>query len=269
MPFFFHDLYIDTLEFKGNLIQNEPHSMRKELKYYGIHACLEIWRRRPQDLVRVYVNDALKRPLGPLLKWCASQKKAYHLVPEGDLEKISGSVHHEGVCVLAKERPLAALEQLESSLQRAMCLLYLDGVQNPHNLGSLLRSAAHFGIAWVLGEEGKLPALSPSACRIAKGAAEHVFLLPLKDPKKSLSRLLDKGFSILATSSHQGEPLHGFSFPERSILAIGSESDGLGKDLMRLSSNRLQIQGSGLVESLNVSVATALCLGEYRRRHPL
>ncbi len=242
---------------------------QKELKYYGLHACLAIWENRAEDIVRVYLDESNVKALKSVLKWCAERKKAYHIVPPQDLAKVSDSIHHEGVCILAKEPPSYPYKEFLTAIAKPekSCLLYLDGVQNPHNFGSILRTAAHFGIAFVLGEQGKLPSLSPSACRIAKGGAEKVKLVYLSNPKETLTALKNKGFSLIGTSSHKGKSLYQFPFPPRTVLAIGAESDGMGKELFSLASSNIQIPGTGFVESLNVSVATSLCLGEYARQH--
>ncbi len=243
---------------------------KKELKYYGLHACLAIWKSRPEDIIRVYLDSSNLKTFKPLLKWCAEKKRAYHIVPSADLDKVSDSVHHEGVCILANELPFYSSEEFLATLSKRgpkICLLYLDGVQNPHNLGSILRTCAHFGIPYLLGEQGKLPALSPSACRIAKGAAEIVRLIPLQKPIQTLHSLKQKGFSLISTSSHGGSSLYQFQFPSRAIIALGSESHGVSADFLKLAPSQLKIPGTGLIESLNVSVATSLFIGEYCRQH--
>jgi TrmH RNA methyltransferase len=243
----------------------------KEIKYYGLHACQALWEKRPQDIIRVYLDPKNVKIFSRLLKWCADQKKAYHIIPIDELDRVSDSVHHEGVCILAKELPFLTDDGLISRISQSpsVCLLYLDGVQNPHNLGSIMRTCAHFNIPFILGEAGQIPALTPSACRIAKGAAEVVRLAALQKPMPFLNQLKKKGFSFIATSSHPGSSLYQFSFPRRSIIALGSESCGISKAFQSLSESRLQIPGSGAMESLNVSVAAALCLGEYYRQHGL
>src|SRR5579862_5156009 len=100
-----------------------------EQKYYGIHASLTIWEKRPQDIIRVYIHESNINTFKHVLKWCAQQKKVYHIVSNDELGKVSGSVHHEGVCILAKElRPLSFSEFLPSLVNPKICLLYLDGV---------------------------------------------------------------------------------------------------------------------------------------------
>lgn len=244
----------------------------KEIKYYGLHACLALWEKRPQDIIRVYLDPRNVKIFSKLLKWCAEQKKAYHLIPPEELNQVSDSVHHEGVCILAKELPFLTGDELISDLKQtrsAASFLYIDGVQNPHNLGSIMRTSAHFGVRFILGEAGQMPALSPSACRIAKGAAEAVRLVSLQKPIQCLNQLKKLGFSFIATSSHRGASLYQFSFPSRSIIALGSESFGISKSFQSMADSHIQIPGSGVMESLNVSVASGLCLGEYFRQHGL
>jgi TrmH RNA methyltransferase len=241
-------------------------SFVNEQKYYGLHACLAIWAKRPYDVIRVYTHESNIKNLTPVLKGCAAQKKAYHIVSNEELNRITDSVHHEGVCILAKEpRPLSFSDFMASLNGSKICLLYLDGVQNPHNIGSILRTCAHFGIPYILGD--RLPSLSASACRIAKGGAELVRLVQLEQPLAALEQLKKLGFTVVGTSSDGGASLYRCRFSPRTILAFGSESDGMSKQLRKLIAQDLQIPGTGEVESLNVSVATALCLGEYVRQH--
>jgi TrmH RNA methyltransferase len=240
----------------------------KELKYYGLHACLAIWKKRPKDIIRVYLDETNVTVFKALLKWCAENKKAYHIVASDELQKVSESVHHEGVCILAKQLPILSADEFVASLDKPkICLLYLDGVQNPHNIGSILRSCAHFGVPYVLGEQGKLPALSPSACRIAKGGSELVRLVSLPTPLKTLQALKAKGFTFVSTSSHGGTSLFKSKFGPKTVIIMGSETSGVSETLFSLAPNKVQIPGTGDVESLNVSVATSLCIGEYARQH--
>ncbi len=242
--------------------------MTREYKYYGIHACSMLAERRPEAIIRVYLDESNLKAFGPLLKWCASQRIAYRIIPAAELDKVSDSVHHEGICILARELPVLSEKEFLASLNAlpsAACLLYLDGVENPHNLGSILRTAAHFGIPYILGEN--LPPLSSSCCRIAKGGAEVVRLVAVCKTFELLLLLRKKGFSLIATSAHKGESLHTFSFPPRTLLAIGSESKGVKPAVLKAAASSVRIPGTGMMESLNVSVAAGLCIGAFYRQH--
>jgi RNA methyltransferase, TrmH family len=238
----------------------------QEQKYYGIHACYAIFDKRPDDIIKVYIHSSNLKFFAPLLKMCAKFKKAYHIVDNEDLEKLTNSTHHEGVCIVAKElKPIQFETFIKNFKETKACLLYLDGVQNPHNIGSILRTCAHFGVSYILGN--KLPTLSPSACRIAKGAAEIVQLVQVDAPQKALEFLKKIGFGFIGTSSHAKTSLYTQNLPDKSIFVFGAEDVGMSHDLSKHMTINIQIPGTGFVESLNVSVATSLCIGEYSRQH--
>lgn len=236
----------------------------KEIKYYGIHACLELWKRRQDDFIKIYLVKDNVSTFSPVLKWCAKNKKSYHIVEEKDLCKLTESTHHEGVCILALEKsplPFSKISLKES------CLIYLDGVSNPHNIGSIIRTCTHFGIKHIIGEKNKLPALSPSAYRIAKGGAEHVSLSYL-DSLAHLKILKEKGYKFIATDSNSQKSisLYKYQFSEKSLLILGAEDKGISKEIMKQADSILHIPGTNIIESLNVSVASALFLGEFWRQ---
>jgi RNA methyltransferase, TrmH family len=199
-----------------------------------------------------------------VLKWCAKNKKSYHIVVVEDLCKLTESTHHEGICVLAIEKKPLPFQKIPT---REPCLLYLDGISNPHNIGSIIRTCTHFGINHIIGQKNKLPALTPSACRIAKGGAEHISITYL-DNLNHLKNLKEKGFIFIATDSNSKKAisLYKYSFPPKSLIILGAEDKGISKEIMKEADTILLIPGMNIIESLNVSVATALFLGEYWRQ---
>lgn len=242
-----------------------------EMKYYGMHACQALFARRPDEIIKVYVANERVKVFSPLLKWCADKRRPYHVISEEELRKVSSSVHHEGICVVASPPPRLDFDSLQKGLMQAAsercCLLYLDGIGNPHNIGSIVRVAAHFGVSYILGDEDSLPRLSPSAARIAQGGVESVTMIALKDAPCRLHDLEKMGFKVMATSSRRGSKLFGYKFPKRSILILGAEVTGVSQRLMETSSDLLRIPGTGHVQSLNVAVAAGLLVGEYYRLH--
>lgn len=246
-----------------------PAEGRKELKYYGLAACLALWQRRPHDVIRIYLEESRLPHLAAMLKWAAAERKAYHLVNASDLERLTESIHHQGVCVLAREQISLNFHEWLPLLREQrdpQLLLYLDGVENPHNLGALIRTAAHFGIRYLLGAADRLPALSPSACRVAEGGAEEVMLVRLSQATRQLRQLQDYGYQLLGTHIHRGKSLYAHQFGARSILVLGGEVAGMTDHLMKGTDEVLTIPGSGRVESLNVSVAFGAIAGEYARQ---
>jgi RNA methyltransferase, TrmH family len=254
---------------RGTPLSDRSGAPRKELKYYGRAACLALWQRRPQDVIRIYLEQEAVAKFSAMLKWAAEKHKAYHVVTAEDVERLTQSIHHQGICVVAKEHPTLAFAEwlpLIRDEAAAWLLVYLDGVENPHNLGAILRSCAHFGVRYVLGAEKRLPKLSPSACRVAEGGAEEVMLVYLNQPGNQMSRLRELGFELLAAVAGKGASLYRHGFRERSVLILGNEMEGIAPALLHITDTLLHIPGSGKVESLNVSVACGVIAGEYYRQ---
>lgn len=248
---------------------SQRHRSSDEETYHGLHACEALFAHRPESVVRVYLTTAVRRRLGPLIRYCSSSRRGYRLVDSESLDRLAGTKHHEGVAILAKAIPRHNAAELFSAIETGQLTgpwLFLDGVSNPHNLGSLLRTAAHFGCAGILGREGELPPLSPAAVRVAEGAAEIVPTYELADPRADLSRLQKAGIRLIATTSHRGTPLQAADLCRRCVLILGSEGSGMTRSLERLADTTVCIPGTGAVESLNVAVACGILLAEACRQ---
>jgi TrmH RNA methyltransferase len=245
------------------------HKAASEETYHGLRACEALFARRPDEIVRVYLASARKPRFANLLAWCVAHRRGFQIVEDENLRRISGSTHHEGVAILAKairRRGLDDLLREVESPRAAGPILYLDGVENPHNLGSMLRTAAHFGAVAVAGRTGELPLMSPAAARVAEGAAEMVPVCDFPDPPAALRRLAAAGFAIVAASSHRGEPPARAPLGGRTVIVLGSEGKGVSPAIERLATGHVCIPGTGAVESLNVSVACGVLLAEAWRQ---
>lgn len=246
-----------------------PVPARREVKYYGQAACLALWQNRARDMIRIYVTDETMGLFGPALKWAAAQRKAYHIVANDDLERLTESIHHQGVCILAHEASALDFPDLVKFIkaeEQAQMIVYLDGVENPHNLGAIIRTCAHFGIRFIIGPEKALPRLSPSACRVAEGGAEKVALCYMQNPAKQLKELQQLEFKLCATAVDKGKSLYRHHFPHRTLLILGAEGEGVSRAVLNSADVTLRIPGSGEVESLNVSVAFGVIASEFYRQ---
>lgn len=240
-----------------------------ELRLYGRNACLAAFAARPQDLRKVYLTEARLDDLKPVLAWCAKNRLGYRIVETGDLDKLTGSRHHEGVCFeMLRHAPLSleALLATQPGSPRPSLLIWLDGVGNPHNLGALLRSAAHFGAAGVIVPASSTLDLSGAAARVAEGGAEAVALARIEDESGAIARLRAAGYSIAATVPKNGTDLYEAKLAARTVLIFGAEGEGMSKPLIDAADQRLSIPGSGIVDSLNISASAAIVLGEYWRQ---
>jgi TrmH RNA methyltransferase len=133
----------------------DPAQLRRqraeETRVYGENACKALFESRPDAIVRAWFVQSVTPRFREALKWMAANRKAYHVVEEDELAKASGTEHHGGVCFLIKKRQgLDAETYLQQQIQAKDCVLALEDVGNPHNLGGIMRTCAHFGINGVL-----------------------------------------------------------------------------------------------------------------------
>lgn len=237
-----------------------------ELRLYGMNAVRAVFARRPEAIRKLYLLEARIPQLQPLLKWCVTNRVGYRVVEEADLQKLASSAHHEGVVAdVLREEPQSLTAWLRDVPAGPQCALWLDGVGNPHNLGAILRSAAHFGVAAVLLPKHSTMTLSGAAVRVAEGGAEQVPFVRLGREDNAIAQLHGAGFVLAATVVRGGSDLFATALPERLVYAIGAEGEGMDAKLAALCDLRLSIPGSGAVESLNVAAATAVLLSEWRR----
>jgi TrmH RNA methyltransferase len=236
-----------------------------ESKIYGVHACRAVFSRRPDDILKVFLTEERAKEMGPLLKHCAQQRRPYRIVPDGDLEKLTESRHHEGICIVARTRPTAELAEVFGE-PGVGCVLALVDVSNPHNIGAILRSAAHFGARAVVlpGAQARLPA---AAARTAQGGAEWLEVVYEPDLHRILVAARAGGFNVAATGSRGGRDLYATRLPPRLLLLLGSEDEGLPREILSAAEEILSVPGTGHVDSLNVAAASAVLLGEFWRQH--
>lgn len=242
----------------------------REIRLYGLNACLSAFARRPEALRKVYLVESRIPALKHVLAWCVKNRLGYRVVEDTDLEKLTDSQHHEGVCfeMLRVTPPdLATLIAAQPKAPAPSLLLWLDGVGNPHNLGALLRSAAHFGAAGVIVPEESQLDVSGAAARVAEGAAEIVPIVRACAHARTRNALHVAGYAIAATVPRDGVGLYDSALPARLVAVFGAEGEGMSGELIAAADLRLTIPGTRSIESLNVAASVAVVLGEYWRRH--
>lgn len=246
-----------------------PRRNADEVRVYGLNACLAVFNNRPNDVRKVYLTQTRLGALQPVLAWCVQHRLGYRVVESADLDKLTQTQHHEGVCFEVRRRPLLALSTLLQSLPRPpkpALLVWLDGVGNPHNFGAVLRSAANFGVhGLILARESALN-LSGAAMRVAEGGAEAVPIAQTVPGEDLFGALRNAEISVAATVPREGESLYAATLPKRIVFVLGAEGGGLRQPLIDRADLHLTIPGSGAVESLNVAASAAVLFGEYYRQ---
>ena len=246
-----------------------PRRNSDEMRVYGINACLALFARRPHDVRKVYLLEQRIPDMKAVLAWCVQRKLGYRVVEASDLDKLTASQHHEGVCFEARRIPFLSLSALLQRLPpppKPALLVWLDGVGNPHNFGAVLRSAANFGVHGLLLTEDSALAMSGAAYRVAEGGAESVAVAQVRPGEDVFGALRNAEVAVAASVPREGESLYAARLPQRLAFVLGAEGGGMRRNLIDRANVHLTIPGTGAVESLNVAASAAVLFGEYYRQ---
>lgn len=222
-----------------------------------------VFQKRPQDIVKIFLTEDNVREFSHILKACAAQKKIYKITTNEDLEKISGSLHHEGVCFYIKRKQIFDFKHfLSKSKQKKLCIVALENVDNPHNVGALMRVCANFGVnAILIQKAGTFQ--NAAVFRTSEGGAEWIDLIDCTNLADAVLAFKENGFKIFTTSSHIGRPPEKAEFSDKTLFVFGSERSGITQNLLKKGDAILSIPSTGHVESLNVSCAASIILNAY------
>lgn len=236
---------------------------------HGFHAIIAKLRHSPDDITEIFIDrqrqDARARDLVKL-----AEVHGVRLI-QSDVERINGmaggNARHQGVVaqVTSTQRVLKLDDVLDTLAEPAL-LLVLDGVQDPHNLGACLRVADAAGVHAVIAPKDRACGLNATAIKVASGAAESVPYITVTNLARTLRELQERDILTIGAAGEAETDL--YAIDQRGSLAwvLGAEGDGLRR-LTRENCDRLaRIPMLGSVESLNVSVASGICLFEARRQ---
>ncbi len=239
----------------------DEENREKTEKVYGRKAARAVLEKRPEDVLKIAYVEALRMPLREHLRAAAERRVGYDEKSPEELAFIAGSPHHEGICL--KVRPREVLWDLEalddfSRAEGRVRLVALDGVENPHNIGGIARTAAFLGVDGLLLEEAAL--LTPAAVRVAEGGVEHLEVIRSRDLPRLLVAFASRGFAIIGTDAKAKEDVRRLAPPERAVVVLGGEAHGMSDEVRATLTRSVAIPGAGRVESLNVSVAAGIVL---------
>ncbi len=184
------------------------------------------------------------------------------------LDELAGMDRHQDVVAELREQSLgeADLGPLLDGLSDEPLLLVLDGVQDPHNLGACLRSAEAAGAHAVIIPRDRAAGMTPVVRKSSAGASEVIPVLRVANLARIIRTLKDRGIWVAGTSDEAADDLYGRDLTGPLALVMGSEGQGMRRLTGELCDFLVRIPMAGVIESLNVSVATGVCLFEIRRQ---
>ena len=235
---------------------------------HGFHAIIAKLRHQPDAILEIFIDadrhDARARDL---MRHAELQKVKIIPVDAKRLEGMAGGMRHQGVVarVSGTSRHIT-LDDVLDTLEEPAFLLVLDGIQDPHNLGACLRVADAVGAHAVIAPKDRAVGLTQTAIKVASGAAESVPYITVTNLARTLRELQEREIWVVGTDAEAKEDIYAAQWPEATAWVLGAEGDGMRRLTRETCDQLVTIPMLGSVQSLNVSVASGVCLYEARRR---
>lgn len=237
---------------------------------FGFHAILSRLRQHPESVQQVlYDKTRGDARMQELLK-VAEQKNVR--IMQMDRERLDGMTHqgrHQGVLARVVDTPIPYRDIhdiLESDIDEPPFFLILDGVEDPHNLGACLRVADAMGVHAVIAPKDRAVGLNATVRKVACGAAETVPFIAVTNLARTMRELKEAGVFLVGASAESEQDLFKAKLQGPIAMVLGAEGTGLRRLTAETCDVLVSIPMFGSVESLNVSVATGICLYEARRQ---
>ena len=239
---------------------------------FGLHAVQSLFDSKPERILELWVQKGrTDKRINQLVDAAREQGAAVRFVERSRLDAKVDGVHQGIVAKVAAAQVFREgdLEDLLDTLEVPPFLLVLDGVTDPHNLGACLRTADAAGVHAVIVPKDKSASLNATASKVACGAAETVPLVQVTNLARTLTWLKDRGIWLVGTAGESSGTVYQADLKGPLGLIMGAE----GKGMRRLTRDHcdalVNIPMAGAVSSLNVSVATGVCLFEAVRQRSM
>ncbi len=235
---------------------------------FGFHAVTVRLKSAPASVIEVHV-DSRRRDQRMRQFVDRARDAGVKLIDSDDerLHKLSGSHRHQGV--VARVGPVALSHSLDDTLDAVdgvPLLLVLDGITDPHNLGACLRVADGAGAQAVIAPKDHAVGLNATVAKVASGAADTVPYFMVTNLARTLNELKERDIRIIGTAEDAPQSLYDLDLTGPVALVLGAEGGGMRQLTSRTCDELVRLPMAGAVESLNVSVASGVCLYEAVRQ---
>ncbi len=231
---------------------------------YGINAVREAIGARPVEYVLIAQGQHSRR-VQEIIEACRAKSVSVRFAPRSALDREAGTAQHQDVVALCSAKQYDDLESLVRAGEKPL-LVILDGVEDPGNLGAIVRTAVAAGADGIVIPERRAAGLSPAVARAAAGALEHMKIARVTNLVRTLVDLKERGVWIYGFESAAPKSYLELDYSGSCALVLGGEGRGLHRLVREACDGLARIPLYGPVESLNVSVAAAVVLYEAARQ---
>ena len=235
--------------------------------FYGRHVVFNIFNERKQ-VNRLYLQNGISGgQIQAILKKVKEQGVVVQEVPKSKLDELTQGANHQGVAVTLPAYGYQTLDdcfQLAKDRDEEPFFIVLDGIEDPHNLGSILRTADAAGVHGVIIPKRRAVGLTGIVAKTSAGAIEHVPVVRVTNITQTIQQLQQQGVWVFASGMH-GEDMRSWNTQGAIALVIGNEGMGVSPLVEETSDGTVAIPMTGQIESLNASVAAAILMYEVAR----
>ncbi|MAF12807.1 23S rRNA (guanosine(2251)-2'-O)-methyltransferase RlmB [Candidatus Poribacteria bacterium] len=237
----------------------------------GRNPVMEALRSDPRRVQRILIAEGSKRStIDPILRLAREGKVRYDFVDRRRLEEMAETETHQGVIADVADGPVPTLDELRNRVRAAddALVVVLDHIQDPHNLGAIVRTAEAAGAMAVVIPARRAAAVTQTAVKASAGATEHIPVVTVPNVGRVVQSLQEDGLWVVGATDPEDErsvPYSGYAFSRKTGIVIGAEDSGIGRLVAERCDALVHIPMHGSVSSLNASVAAGIVLFETRR----
>ncbi len=238
-------------------------------RIYGVHPVLEALRSQERGFDAIHLQRGRRgRDVEEILRLAKKSRVSVSFEPRALLDREAGSPYHQGAVGLVAARPYAHLDDLIEAAGRleSPLLLVLDGIEDPHNLGAIVRSAEAAGAQGIIVPERRAVGLTATVAKASAGAVEHLPVARVVNVSQAIERLKAARFWVYALDTKGSRNYLDVDYHGPLALVVGGEGRGIRPLVADRCDGRVRIPMRGKVASLNASVATAILLFEVLRQ---
>lgn len=220
-------------------------------------------------IYKLYVLENVDRKI---ISLCEKRHISYEICDKNKLNKLAGNGVHQGIVAQVKEYDYSSLEEIIKGIPEGKLplLLMLDGLEDPHNLGAILRTCDAIGVDGVIIGKNRSVGLTPTVAKVSTGALNYIKVARVTNLSRTLIELKKKGYWVIGCDNNESQDYRSVDYNMPVVIVIGSEGAGISPLVKKQCDFNVVMPMVGHVDSLNASVATALILYEvYNSRHPL
>ena len=251
-------------------MSKDHQSPAQEKLLTGIHPVASALKNNPASIRQVSVDaESSNQRVKDLVLLAEDAGIEISRVPGNELDQLSGFERHQGIIAYLHDHAMPAesdLLPLLASVDGDPLVLVLDGVQDPHNLGACMRTAEAAGVNAMVVPKDRAAGITPVVRKSSAGASEIIPLFQVTNLARTIKAMKKAGIWIAGTADQASESLYQQDLTGPLALVMGGEGKGMRRLTGELCDYRVNIPMAGVIESLNVSVATGVCLFEIQRQ---